>query len=93
MITGTSQSMKRMNISPKLDIFMDGFKSAEHFESLLGVQIQTDLKWTKKSERAGPHPIGQKGQLVKRSLGSKSLVPDPQSQIPDSRSQIPNPKS
>ena len=25
-----------------------------------------------KSERAGPHPIGQKGQLVKRSLGPKS---------------------
>ena len=26
----------------------------------------------RKSERAGPHPIGQKGQLVKRSLGPKS---------------------
>ena len=26
----------------------------------------------KKSERAGPHPIGQKVQLVKRSLGPKS---------------------
>ena len=26
----------------------------------------------KKSERAGPHQIGQKGQLVKRSLGPKS---------------------
>ena len=26
----------------------------------------------KKSERAGPHPIGQKGQLVKRSLNPKS---------------------
>ena len=50
IITGTSQRMKRMNISSKLDIVMDGFKlaeSAEHFESLLGVQIQPDLKWTK----------------------------------------------
>ena len=25
-----------------------------------------------KSERAGPHPIGQKGQLVKSSLDPKS---------------------
>ena len=33
----------------------------------------------RKSERAGPHPIGQKGQLVKRSLGPKSQVPDPES--------------
>ena len=50
MITGTSQRMKRMDISPKLDIAMDGFKlaeSAEDFETLLGVQIQPDLKWTK----------------------------------------------
>ena len=44
----------------------------------------------KKSERAGPHPIGQKSQLVKRSLDTKSLVPDPESQIPNPRSQIPN---
>ena len=36
----------------------------------------------KKSERAGPNPIGQNGQLVKRSLGPKSQVPDRQSQIP-----------
>ena len=31
-----------------------------------------DKKRYLKSERAGPHPIGQKGQLVKRSLGPKS---------------------
>ena len=36
-----------------------------------------------------PHPIGQKGQLVKMSLGPKSQVPDPQSRIPGPRSQIP----
>ena len=42
----------------------------------------------KKSERAGPHPIGQNGQLVKRSLGPQSQVPDPQSQITDPESQI-----
>ena len=42
----------------------------------------------KKSERAGPHPIGQNGKLVKRSLGPKSQVPDPQSQIPGPRSRI-----
>ena len=40
-----------------------------------------------------PHPIGQKGQLVKRSLDPKSQVPDPQSQIPNHMSQIPNPNS
>ena len=40
-----------------------------------------------------PHPIGQKGQLVKRSLGPKSQVPDPKSQIPGPRSQILNPES
>ena len=41
-----------------------------------------------KSERVGPHPFGQSGQLVKRSLGPKSQVPDPQSQIPGPRSRI-----
>ena len=52
-----------------------------------------------KSKRAGPHQIGQKGQLVKRSLGFKSQVPDPQSPIPDpefqilnSNSQVPGPR-
>ena len=29
-------------------------------------------KRKEKSERAGPHPIGQKGQLVKRNLDTKS---------------------
>ena len=37
------------------------------------------------------HPIGQNSQLVKRSLGPQSQLPDPESQIPNPRSQIPNP--
>ena len=36
---------------------------------------------------------GKNGQLVKRSLGPKSRVPDPQSWIPNPRSQTPNPQS
>ena len=47
----------------------------------------------KKSEIAGPNPVGQKGQLVKRSLDTKCEVPDPEFQISNPRSQIPNPKS
>ena len=50
MITGTSQRLKRMNIPTSLDIEMDGFnlqESDEKCETLLGVQIQPDLKWTK----------------------------------------------
>ena len=42
-----------MDISEKLDIKMDGFKlfeSAEKSEYLLGVNIQSDLKWTKQIE-------------------------------------------
>ena len=53
MITGTSQRLRRMDISEKLDIEMDGFKlfeSAEKSEYLLGVHIQSDLKWTKQIE-------------------------------------------
>ena len=41
----------------------------EGFNCFLLINIE---KKGKKSERAGPHPIGQKGQLVKRSLGPKS---------------------
>ena len=40
--------------------------------------------------RAGPHPIGQKSQLVKGSLGHESQDPDPQSQILNPRSPVPN---
>ena len=32
-----------------------------------------------KNLTAGPHPIGQKGQLVKRSLGPRSQIPNPRS--------------
>ena len=35
--------------------------------------------------------IGQKGQLVKRSLGPKSQDPDPKYQIPSPESQVPDP--
>ena len=44
-------------------------------ECVFFLQAEADpdmKKHFKKSERAGPHPIGQKGQLVKRSLGPKS---------------------
>ena len=50
IITGTSQRLRRMDISGTLDIKMDGFKlseSPEKSEYLLGVHIQSDLKWTK----------------------------------------------
>ena len=45
----------------------------EFYSQLL---LVTD-NYRQKSERAGPHPIGQHGQMVKRSLGPKSEVPDP----------------
>ena len=45
---------------------------------------QVGNKKYKKSERAGPQPIGQKGQLVKRSLG-----PKPKSQILNPKYRIP----
>ena len=50
IVTGTSQRMVRMNIQEDLDIVMDGFQlaeSEEKYETILGVQIQPDLKWTK----------------------------------------------
>ena len=50
--------------------------------------VDDDINNKIKSKRTGPHPIGQNGQLVKRSLGPKSQVPDPQSQIPDPESHI-----
>ena len=49
MITGTRERLRRMNISDTLDIKMDGFvinESEDKFETLLGVQIQPNLKWT-----------------------------------------------
>ena len=46
-------------------------KSSSEFTAQYGVKTERQEKG-KKSERAGPHPIGQKGQLVKRSQGPKS---------------------
>ena len=50
LITGTGQRLRRMNISEQLDIKMNGFKlseSEEKSENVLGIHIQSDLKWTK----------------------------------------------
>ena len=52
----------------------------------------SNKKHIKKSERAGPHQIGQKGQLVKRSLGPKSQILNPRSRIPNPQFQIPGPR-
>ena len=53
MVTGTSIRLKKMDIANTIDIVMDGFKleeSEERFETLLGVQVQPDLKWSKHVE-------------------------------------------
>ena len=55
--------------------------------------VYTIQRFFFKSGRAGPHPIGQKGQLVKRSLGPKSQILNPKYRIPGHRSQTTNPES
>ena len=60
----------------------DEVESQAHLETCAGTKdMRKDLDMTKendhmifwrKFERAGPHPIGQKGLLVKRSIGPKS---------------------
>ena len=59
----------------------------------MGQKQKTERKKEEKSEIVGPHPIGQKGQLVKRSLGPKSQVLSPKYRIPGHRSQTPNRES
>merc|ERR1712183_170854 len=44
-------------------------------------------KLLKKSERAGPHQFGQKGQLVKRSLDHEFQILNSNSQVPDTKFQ------
>ena len=56
------------------------------------VQHCPQMKIKKRSERAVPHPIGQKGQLVKRSLGPRSSIPNTGFQVTDPKPQILNPK-
>ena len=50
LITGTSQRLSRMNIDEKIDINMDGLKlkeSEDKSEYLLGIYVQSDMKWSK----------------------------------------------
>ena len=50
LVTGTNQRLKRSNIQEELDMQMGGFalgQSIVQSENLLGVTIQSDLKWTR----------------------------------------------
>ena len=50
LITGTNQRLRRINTREKIDISMDGFKlkeSEDKSEYLIGIHVQSDMKWSK----------------------------------------------
>ena len=83
LISGTSHRLARMNVSQNLNVTMDGQRlqeSQEKCEKILGVQVQSDLKWSK-------HVLSLRSKLKQRlaglakirkvaSIDSKSRVAD-----------------
>ena len=67
-------------------IFISEIEIAGNLRELGHTNLVKKVSWSRTQ-------IGQKGQLVKRSLGPKSQILNPRSQIPNPKSSIPSPRS